>query len=104
MDGSAERPRVVTPSAAPRTVSECPASRFEACIRRFPDVVPTPDGGKLPTPHPVFSYPPSGRPMQGGNMHLRRIVLLGGCLAALAAGSAQACPDPSASSAVSATR
>ena len=37
-------------------------------------------------------------------MHLRRIVLLGGCLAAFAAGSARACPDPSASTAVSATR
>lgn len=37
-------------------------------------------------------------------MHLRRIVLLGGCLAAFAVGSALACPDPSASTAVSATR
>ena len=37
-------------------------------------------------------------------MHLRRLLLLGAGLAAIAAGSARACPDPTASNAVSATR
>src|SRR5262245_11977531 len=85
-------PRVEPPMARACTLSECHVGRFGACIGSFADAALTLAGVKSLRRIPNMNHP-IGNPVQGGKMHLRQVLLVGAGLAALAAGSAVACPD-----------